>query len=94
MTKPMMWIAYDPLIHDHLKNREQFNGDEPAWGESMDDHLAKQGVDVPLVGDDIQLRMGRVVVISRCLEQPDYDENDHRVSSWYWWCLIVKRYGR
>ncbi len=93
MAKPMMWIAYDPLISDHLKNREQFNGDEPAWGESLDDHRAKQGVDVPLVGDDIQLRMGRVSVISRRLEQPEYDDEGNRVSPWCW-CVIVKRYGR
>ena len=92
MTKPMVWIAYDPLNNDHLKNREQFNGEKPAWGEPLDDHLAKQNVDVPLVGDDIQLRMGRAVVISRCLEQPEFDEAGNRVSGWYW-CCIVKRYG-
>lgn len=93
MTKPMTWIAYDPLNNDHLKNREQFNGEKPAWGEPLGDHLAKQNVDVPLVGDDIQLRMGRAVVISRCLEQPEFNEDGNRVTGWYW-CLIVKRYGR
>lgn len=94
MSKPMMWIAYDPLNHDHLTSRERFNGDTPAWGEPLDDHLAKQGVDVPMVGDDIQLRMGLVTVINRRLEQPEHDaETGDRVSGWYW-CLIVKRYGR
>lgn len=93
MSKPMMWIAYDPLNNDHLKMREQFNGDEPAWGEPLEDHLAKQGVDVPQVGDQIQLRMGCVEVISRRLEMPEYDENDVRVSPWYW-CVFVKRLYR
>lgn len=81
---PMMWIAYDPLIADHLRNREQFNGDEPAWGESLDDHNAKQGIDVPQVGDVLSLRMGYRRVIRRRLEKPEIDGDGNRVSSWYW----------
>ena len=37
-TSPMLWIAYDPSVNDHYKNREQFNGQKPAWGESLDDY--------------------------------------------------------
>jgi len=92
MSKPMMWIAYDPTISDHLTMREQFNGDAPAWGESTDDFKSKQKVDVPMVGDYIQLRMGRVKVQSRRLESPERDENGVRVTPWYW-CLIVSRVG-
>lgn len=93
MNGPMMWIAYDPLNGDALRNREQFNGDKPAWGEPLDDHLAKQGVEVPQVGDHLQLRMGLVEVLSRRLEMPEFDEADIRVGGWYW-CLIVNRLGR
>lgn len=59
---PMMWIAYDPSIHDHLKMREQFNGDQPAWGESQEDHDSKQGVDVPQVGDELDLRQDHLLL--------------------------------
>ena len=92
-TSPMLWIAYDPSIHDHLKNREQFNGDEPAWGESLDDHLDKQDVDVPQVGDIIQLRMGRRIVESRRLDAPERDyETGNRDTAWYW-TIIVRDAG-
>lgn len=89
MTRPMLWIAYDPSNYDHKKNREQFNGEKPAWGESMDDHLAKQGVDVPQVGDELHLRMGYRTVVSRRLEAPERDEEGNRVTDWYW-TIIVK----
>lgn len=92
MSKPMMWIAYDPSINDHLKMREQFNGEKPAWGEPLRDHLDKQNVYVPHVGDYLQLRMGRVKVQSRRLEAPEYDDEGVRTSPWYW-LLIVSRVG-
>lgn len=85
---PMHWIAYDPMIVDHLKNREQFNGDEPAWGESLDDHRAKQGVDVPQVGDTLSLRMGYRTVYERRLERPEHDDDGNRVTDWYWTVLV------
>lgn len=88
MKQPMTWIAYDPLIFDRLKNREQFNGDEPAWGESEDDHKTKQGVDVPQVGDTLSLRMGYKTVYERRLEQPEHDEEGTRVTGWYWTILV------
>lgn len=84
----MTWIAYDPSIMDHLKMREQFNGEEPAWGEPLDDHLGKQGVDVPHVGDVLQLRMGRRVVVERRLECPERDDAGDRVTSWYWTIMV------
>jgi hypothetical protein len=88
MTKQMLWIAYDPMVIDHLKNREQFNGDKPAWGESMDDHLSKQGVDVPQLGDTLSLRMGYRTVYDRRLEAPERDEDGNRVTDWYWTILV------
>lgn len=86
--KPMTWIAYDPMFTDRRKNREQFNGDKPAWGESWDDFYAKQGVDVPLVGDTLSLRMGNRTVYERRLEQPEFDEEGNRVTGWYWTILV------
>lgn len=87
-SKKMCWIAYDPGVRDHLKDREQFNGEKPAWGESVDDFRAKQDVDVPQVGDKISLRMGYRVVYERRLEQPERDDNDVRVTDWYWTVLV------
>lgn len=84
----MLWIAYDPSIFDHLKDREQFNGRKPAWGESEDDFLSKQGVDVPQVGDVLSLRMGRRTVVERRLEQPERDDEGNRVTDWYWTILV------
>ncbi|WP_045740779.1 hypothetical protein [Actinoplanes rectilineatus] len=86
--KPLMWIAYDLTISDNQKNREQFNGDAPAWGESLDDHLAKQGIPVPEVGDRLNLRMGVRTVESRRLEQPERDDNGDRVTGWYWTIFV------
>jgi hypothetical protein len=86
----MKWIAYDPSIDDYKKNREQFNGDKPAWGESEDDFLAKQGVDVPQVGDVLSLRMGYRTVQARRLEYPEFNREGDRVTGWYW-TLIVKK---
>lgn len=88
MGQPMLWIAYDPMVRDHLKNREQFNGERPAWGESLDDHLGKQGVDVPNVGDALSLRMGYRTVYERRLEQPERDDEGNRITSWYWTVLV------
>lgn len=87
-SKPMMWIAYDPMVNDHLRNREQFNGYEPAWGESRADFALKQGVDVPQVGDELSLRMGRRTVYDRRLEQPETDEAGTPVTAWYWTVLV------
>ncbi len=87
--QPMQWIAYNPSIHHPLRNREQFNGDKPAWGESTVDYLTKQGIDVPQVGDMLMLRMGPVVVESRRLEAPETDEDDNPITGWYW-TIIVK----
>lgn len=89
-TEPraMTWIAYDPMVGDHLTMREQFNGDEPAWGESLDDFNGKQGVDVPQVGDELALRMGRRTVVSRILEQPERDDDGNRVTGWYWTVMV------
>ncbi len=87
MSHPL-WVAYDPSNLDHLKNREQFNGAEPAWGESRDDFYAKQGVAVPLVGDVLQLRMGRRVVEERRLKCPEHDEDGNRVTGWYWTVMV------
>lgn len=89
MSKPMLWIAYDPSVDDNLKNREQFNGKEPAWGEPFDDFLGKQGVDVPQVGDELNLRMGYRTVVTRRLEAPERDDDNNRVTGWYW-TIIVK----
>ncbi|MFA7264744.1 MAG: hypothetical protein WC054_00260 [Candidatus Nanopelagicales bacterium] len=85
---PMMWIAYDPMVFDRLKNREQFNGVEPAWGESLEDFKLKQGIDVPQVGDVLVLRMGVRTVYDRRLEAPDTDDDGVPVSSWYWTVLV------
>lgn len=86
--KPMLWIAYDPSINDYLKNREQFNGEKPAWGESTEDFLAKQGIPVPKVGDQLMLRMGSRTVDYRRLEQPERDDDGNRVSDWYWTVVV------
>jgi hypothetical protein len=88
MSKPTLWIAYDPSIHDYLKNREQFNGEKPAWGEPLDDFLGKQGVDVPQVGDTLSLRMGMRTVVERRLECPERDDEGNRVTGWYWTILV------
>jgi hypothetical protein len=90
--KPMLWIAYNPSISNHTKNREQFNGEKPAWGESLDDFLSKQGIDVPHVDDVLALRMGWVVVESRRLEAPERDEDGNRITDWYW-TVIVRKAG-
>lgn len=89
MAKPMMWIAYDPSMSNAQGNREQFNGDEPAWGESMVDFAAKQGIDVPQVGDQLNLRMGLRVVDYRRLERPETNDAGQFVTGWYW-TVIVK----
>lgn len=86
--KPMLWIAYDPLIQDTQKNREQFNGEVPAWGESLGDHLAKQGVDVPQIGDELALRMGPRRVRDRRLCAPERDDNGDIVTGWYWTIIV------
>lgn len=86
--KPMLWYAYDPGVHDHLKNREQFNGKEPAWGEPLGDFLAKQGVPVPEVGDQLSLRMGLRTVEHRRLEQPERDDDGNPVTDWYWTIIV------
>ena len=87
-TSPMLWIAYDPSNSDHLKNREQFNGQKPAWGEPAEDFLAKQGVDVPQVGDSLNLRMGHRTVVERRLEAPEVDDTGRRVTNWYWTIIV------
>lgn len=87
-SQPMLWIAFDPMVGDHLTMREQFNGEKPAWGESLDDHLGKQGVDVPQVGDELSLRMGTRTVASRRLEQPERDDEGNRVTDWYWTIMV------
>lgn len=87
-SAPMLWIAYDPGISDYRKNREQFNGNDPAWGESVQDHLAKQGVDVPHIGDHVNLRMGHRVVVERRLEAPEHDDDGNQVSDWYWTVIV------
>lgn len=84
----MLWIAYDPSISDYKKNREQFNGKKPAWDEPLDDHLAKQGIDVPQVGDELNLRMGLRTVTQRRLEAPERDEDGNRVTDWYWTIIV------
>jgi hypothetical protein len=86
--KPPMWIAYDPSVHDHLKNREQFNGEEPAWGESMGEFLTKQNIPLPEVGDTLMLRMGMRKVEYRRLEQPECDDEGHPVTNWYWTIVV------
>jgi hypothetical protein len=86
--KPMMWIAYDVMIHDGKKNREQFNGDQPAWGESQEDFQAKQGVDVPQVGDTLDLRMGWREVNDRRLCSPERDDDGNLVGGWYWTIFV------
>jgi len=86
--KPMMWIAYDPSVMDHLKNREQFNGEEPAWGESEEDFAAKQGIPVPEVGDQLVLRMGVRTVQYRRLEQPERDDDGNQVTDYYWTIIV------
>lgn len=86
--KPMLWIAYDPSVADYQKNREQFNGTEPAWGESMEDFQAKQGIPVPEVGDQLSLRMGMRTVDYRRLERPERDEDGNQVTDWYWTIIV------
>lgn len=88
MDKPMMWIAYDPSDPDPMTNREQFNGDGPAWGESMDDHLSKLRVDVPMAGDVLELRMGFRRVKYRRLTAPEHNDQGTRVSPWYWTIVV------
>ena len=88
MAEPMLWIASDPGMFDDMKNREQFNGREPAWGESREDHLAKQGVPVPEVGDQLSLRMGLRVVEYRRLEAPERDDDGNQVTDWYWTIVV------
>lgn len=73
------------------KNREQFNGQEPAWGDSVEDFQAKQGIPVPEVGDELNLRMGRRIVEHRRLEQPETDDDGNRVTDWYWTILVRER---
>lgn len=90
-SQPMHWIAHNPSIFDHLKNREQFNGDAPAWGESQEDHDLKQNIDVPMVGDELWLRMGSVVVESRRLCCPEEDEEGRPVTGWYWHIIVRTR---
>lgn len=90
MDKPMMWIAYDPSDPDQMTNREQFNGDRPAWGESMDEHLSKLGVDVPMVGDVLELRMGFRRVVTRRLTPPERNEHGYPASPWYWTIIVEK----
>lgn len=87
-AEPSLWIAYNPSIHDHRKNREQFNGDRPAWGESQEDHDLKQGIAVPHVGDQLNLRMGTVTVEARRLEAPEVDDDGRPVTGWYWTILV------
>lgn len=87
--QPMLWIAYDPSVFSNQENREQFNGTSPAWGESWADFNAKQGVDVPQVGDVLALRMGHRTVESRRLEQPETNDAGERVTGYYW-TVIVK----
>jgi hypothetical protein len=85
----MLWIAYDPSCLDQRSNREQFNGERPAWGEAVEDFEAKQGIDVPLPGDQLSLRMGTRTVDYRRLECPETDDEGRMVSGWYW-TVIVK----
>lgn len=89
-SRPMLWIAYDPSNPDPLTNREQFNGDEPAWGDPLDEHNSKQGIDVPMVGDMLSLRMGYRVVESRRMEQPERNDRGERVTGWYWTIIVRK----
>ena len=86
--RKMLWIAYDPMVRDYLTMREQFNGTKPAWGESEVDFQAKQGVDVPQVGDQLSLRMGRRTVYQRRLEAPETDDDDNLTTDWYWTVLV------
>jgi hypothetical protein len=85
----MEWIAYDPDRHDPKDNREQFNGMKPAWGESFEDFAAKQGIDVPLPGDQISLRWGMRTVDYRRLERPELNDEGKAMTGWYW-TVIVK----
>jgi len=86
----MTWIAYDPDPSLDLSNcREQFNGTSPVWGDTMEEFEAKQGVDVPQVGDQLCLRMGFRTVEYRRLERPETDYEGSPVTGWYW-TIIVK----
>lgn len=85
---PMMWIAYDLSIHDPNKNREQFNGQKPAWGETVEQFLENRGVPVPQTGDSLSLRMGYRKVMSRRLQRPECDENGAPVTGWYWTIFV------
>lgn len=88
--RPMLWIAYDPSPGIPLSQaREQFNGDQPAWGDTQEEFEAKQGIDVPLPGDQLSLRMGMRTVEYRRLEQPETDDQGRMVTDWYW-TVIVK----
>ena len=84
----MEWIAYDPDVYNPLLCREQFNGKAPAWGEPWDDFHAKQGIDVPQVGDELMLRMGTRIVQSRRLNQPETADDGSRVTGWYWTIFV------
>jgi hypothetical protein len=85
---PLMWIAYDPMVINPKRDREQFNGSKPVWGESVADCDAKQGVDVPQVGDELSLRMGVRTVKYRRLEAPERDENGDPITGWYWTVVV------
>lgn len=87
-SEPMMWIAYDPSILDSKTMREQFNGDAPAWGESLADFNSKQGVEVPQVGDELDLRMGWRRVEDRRLCAPERDDDGNIVTNWYWTIFV------
>lgn len=88
VSGPMMWIAHDPSIGDPERNREQFNGHKPAWGESEEDFLSKQGVDVPNIGDELTLRMGHRRVYDRRQVPLPQDEAGGNGASWYWTVLV------
>lgn len=83
-----LWIAYDPSSSEHLKNREQFNGEKPAWGESVQDFMDKQNVAVPQIGDQLMLRMGMRTVEHRRLEAPETDDEGNSITNWYWTIFV------
>jgi hypothetical protein len=85
----MEWIAYDPGHPDPHSNREQFNGTKPAWGDTAEEFIAKQGIDLPMPGDQLNLRMGIRTVDYRRLCCPETDDDGRAVTGWYW-TVIVK----
>lgn len=85
--KPV-WIAYEVLNDNYDRNREQFNGDKPAWGESVADWQSKQGVDVPVIGDEISTRNGVRTVYNRRLDRPEEDDNGELVTDWCWTVFV------